>query len=128
MALVRQIIVKGYLKKDIETYGLIRITPKGEEFIKSPESFMMTEDHDYKKLEDTQLNINMPKQALDNRLMELLVKLRKEVALKNEVPPYTVFQENSLEEMCLKYPISLEELVNINGVGEVKLNVMVKSS
>ena len=120
MALVRQIIVKGYLKKDIETYGLIRITPKGEEFIKSPESFMMTEDHDYKKLEDTQLNINMPKQALDNRLMELLVKLRKEVALKNEVPPYTVFQENSLEEMCLKYPISLEELVSINGVGEGK--------
>ena len=120
MALIRQIIVKGYLKKDIETYGLIRITPKGEEFIKSPESFMMTEDHDYKKLEDTQLNINMPKQALDNRLMELLVKLRKEVALKNEVPPYTVFQENSLEEMCLKYPISLEELVNINGVGEGK--------
>lgn len=120
MALVRQTIVKGYLKKDIETYGLIRITPKGEEFIKSPESFMMTEDHDYKKLEDTQLNINMPKQALDNRLMELLVKLRKEVALKNEVPPYTVFQENSLEEMCLKYPISLEELVSINGVGEGK--------
>lgn len=120
MALLRQIIVKGYLKKDIETYGLIRITPKGEEFIKSPESFMMTEDHDYKKLEDTQLNINMPKQALDNRLMELLVKLRKEVALKNEVPPYTVFQENSLEEMCLKYPISLEELVSINGVGEGK--------
>ena len=99
---------------------MIRITPKGEEFIKSPESFMMTEDHDYKKLEDTQININKPKQALDNRLMELLVKLRKEVALKNEVPPYTVFQENSLEEMCLKYPISLEELVNINGVGEGK--------
>lgn len=120
MALIRQILVKGYLKKDIEAYGLIRITPKGEEFIKSPESFMMTEDHDYKKLEDTQLNINMPKQALDNRLMELLVKLRKEVALKNEVPPYTVFQENSLEEMCLKYPISLEELVSINGVGEGK--------
>ena len=120
MALIRQVIVKDYLKKDIETYGLIRITPKGEEFIKSPESFMMTEDHDYKKLEDTQLNINMPKQALDNRLMELLVKLRKEVALKNEVPPYTVFQENSLEEMCLKYPISFEELVSINGVGEGK--------
>ena len=120
MALIRQVIVKDYLKKDIETYGLIRITPKGEEFIKSPESFMMTEDHDYKKLEDTQLNINIPKQALDNRLMELLVKLRKEVALKNEVPPYTVFQENSLEEMCLKYPISLEELVSINGVGEGK--------
>lgn len=120
MALIRQVIVKDYLKKDIETYGLIRITPKGEEFIKSPESFMMTEDHDYKKLEDTQLNINIPKQALDNRLMELLVKLRKEVALKNEVPPYTVFQENSLEEMCLKYPISFEELVSINGVGEGK--------
>ena len=120
MALIRQILVKGYLKKDIEAYGLIRITPKGEEFIKSPESFMMTEDHDYKKSEDTQLNINIPKQALDNRLMELLVKLRKEVALKNEVPPYTVFQENSLEEMCLKYPISFEELVSINGVGEGK--------
>ena len=120
MALIRQVIVKDYLKKDIETYGLIRITPKGEEFIKSPESFMMTEDHDYKKSEDTQLNINIPKQALDNRLMELLVKLRKEVALKNEVPPYTVFQENSLEEMCLKYPISFEELVSINGVGEGK--------
>ena len=58
MALIRQILVTGYLKKDIEAYGLIRITPKGEEFIKSPESFMMTEDHDYKQLEDSQININ----------------------------------------------------------------------
>ena len=120
MALIRQVLVTGYLKKDIEAYGLIRITPKGEKFIKSSKSFMMTEDHDYKQLEDSQVNINKPKQSLDDRLMELLVKLRKEVALKNEVPPYTVFQENSLEEMCLKYPISLEELVNINGVGEGK--------
>ena len=120
MALIRQVLVTGYLKKDIEAYGLILITPKGEEFIKSPKSFMMTEDHDYKQLEDSQININNSKQSLDDRLMELLVKLRKEVALKNEVPPYTVFQENSLEEMCLKYPISLEELVNINGVGDGK--------
>jgi len=120
MALIRQVLVKGYLKKDIEAYGLILITPKGKEFLKSPESFMMTEDHNYKQLEDSKINIIKHKQALDNGLMELLINLRKKVASQNELPPYTVFQENSLEEMCLKYPISLEELVNINGVGEGK--------
>ena len=120
MALIRQALIKGYLKKEIEAYGLIRITLKGIDFIKSPVSFMMTEDHDYSETDGDQISIKKAKLVLDDILMKSLLDLRKQVASQNEVPPYAVFQENSLEEMCLKYPIYLEELININGVGEGK--------
>ena len=119
MALIRQANVAGYLKKDIETYGVIKITPQGEAFLSAPVSFMMTEDHSY---------TNRPKPVMaapkdvvnDAALKSLLVKLRKEVADKNEVPPYTVFQENSINDMTLKYPLTIEEMINIHGVGEGK--------
>ena len=119
MALIRQANVAGYLKKDIETYGVIKITPQGEAFLSAPVSFMMTEDHSY---------TNRPKPLMaapkdvvnDAALKSLLVKLRKEVADKNEVPPYTVFQENSINDMTLKYPLTIEEMINIHGVGEGK--------
>ena len=120
MALIRQALIKGYLKKEIEAYGLIRITLKGIDFIKSPVSFMMTEDHDYSETDGDQVSIKKAKLVLDDILMKSLLDLRKQVASQNEVPPYAVFQESSLEEMCLKYPIYLEELININGVGEGK--------
>ena len=120
MALIRQALIKGYLKKEIEAYGLIRITLTGKDFIKSPVSFMMTEDHDYSETDEDQISIKKSKLVLDDILMKSLLDLRKQVASQNEVPPYAVFQENSLEEMCLKYPIYLEELININGVGEGK--------
>jgi ATP-dependent DNA helicase RecQ len=120
MALIRQALVAGFLTKEIETYGLLRLSQRGKEYLKQPTSFMMTEDHKFEDLGEYPIVQKKSTGALDKVLMQLLIKLRKEVASTNEVPPYAVFQENSLEEMCLKYPISLEELVSINGVGEGK--------
>ena len=92
MALIRQANVAGFLKKDIETYGVIKITDKGEEFLQQPTSFLMTEDHTY--TDRPKPIIAAPKDVVnDTSLKNLLVKLRKKIADKNEVPPYTVFQE-----------------------------------
>ena len=119
MALIRQANVAGYLKKDIETYGVIKITPQGEAFLSAPVSFMMTEDHSYS--DRPKPVMAAPKDVVnDAALKSLLVKLRKEVADKNEVPPYTVFQENSINDMTLKYPLTIDEMINIHGVGEGK--------
>ena len=119
MALIRQSNVAGYLKKDIETYGVIKITPQGEAFLSAPVSFMMTEDHSY--TDRPKPVMAAPKDVVnDAALKSLLVKLRKEVADKNEVPPYTVFQENSINDMTLKYPLTIDEMINIHGVGEGK--------
>jgi len=120
MALIRQALVAGYLIKEIETYGLLRLSQRGKEYLKQPVSFMMTEDHKFEEQGDAVVIQKKSLEVLDKALMQLLVHLRKEVASTNEVPPYAVFQENSLEEMCIKYPVSLEELVSINGVGEGK--------
>ena len=119
MALIRQSLVAGYLVKEIETYGVIRLTEKAKKFLKKSESFKMTEDHKYDELESPVIGQTMSR-GLDNVLMKLLIGLRKEVAKSAEIPPYAIFQEYSLEDMCLKYPINNEELVNINGVGEGK--------
>ena len=119
MALIRQSLVAGFLAKEIETYGVIRLTDKGKQFLESPVSFKMTEDHKYDSL-DSQPIVRAHSKGVDNALMKLLISLRNEVAKAGEVPPYAVFQEYSLEDMCLKYPITQEELVNINGVGEGK--------
>ena len=121
MALIRQALVSGFLVKEIENYGLIRLSSKGESFLKNPESFLMTEDHKYEIISATEFkSTNKSDVFFDKVLMKILIKLRKDVAKVNEVPPYAVFQENSLEEMCLKYPITNQELSNINGVGEGK--------
>ncbi|AXT50799.1 ATP-dependent DNA helicase RecQ [Aquimarina sp. BL5] len=124
MALIRQVLVAGYLKKDIETYGVIRITPKGREFIESPVSFMMTEDHVYNEAKDDSI-ITAAKSGgkaggTDDRLVGMLKDLRKSVAKKLGVPPFVVFQDPSLEDMALKYPVNIEELANVHGVGEGK--------
>ena len=119
-ALIRQAIVSGFLLKEIDNYGLIRLSSKGESFLKEPESFLMTEDHKYETIDTTEFKGNKENVIFDKRLMQILIKLRKHVAKVNEVPPYAVFLENSLEEMCLKYPITNKELSNINGVGEGK--------
>ena len=119
MALIRQANVAGFLKKDIETYGVVKITAKGEEFLQQPSSFLMTEDHTY--TDRPKPIIAAPKDMVnDTSLKSLLVKLRKKIADKNEVPPYTVFQENSINDMTLKYPITIDEMINIHGVGEGK--------
>ncbi|WP_417350485.1 DNA helicase RecQ [Flavobacterium alkalisoli] len=122
MALIRQVLVEGYLSKDIETYGVLKLTKKGEEFIANPKSFMMTEDHDYGD-ETDETTVTTGKSAggvADEALVSMLKDLRKKVAKKLGVPPFVVFQDPSLEDMALKYPVSIAELGNVHGVGEGK--------
>ncbi|WP_397362250.1 RecQ family ATP-dependent DNA helicase [Olleya sp. R77988] len=122
MALTRQILVAGMLKKDIETYGVIKLTPKGQIFITKPTSFMMTKDHDFG--DDSDNSIITAKggsgAVVDEALMKMLKDLRKGNAKKLGVPPFVIFQDPSLEDMALKYPISVSELSNVHGVGEGK--------
>ncbi|WKL45942.1 DNA helicase RecQ [Flavobacterium pectinovorum] len=121
MALLRQVLVTGYLSKDIETYGIIKITQEGLDYIKNPVSFMMSEDHEYNESEDEAIvTASKSSGTADEVLMGMLRELRKKVAKKLGVPPFVVFQDPSLEDMALKYPISLTELYNIHGVGEGK--------
>jgi ATP-dependent DNA helicase RecQ len=121
MALLRQVLVAGYLSKDIETYGVVKITQSGLDFIKKPVSFMMSEDHEYNEAEDDAI-VTAAKSSgtADEVLMTMLRELRKKVAKKLGVPPFVVFQDPSLEDMALKYPVTLTELYNIHGVGEGK--------
>ena len=121
MALLRQVLVAGYLHKDIETYGIVKISEKGLEYIKNPSSFMMSEDHEYNESEDEAIVIASKGTATaDEALMKMLQELRKKVSKKLGLPPFVVFQDPSLEDMALKYPITIEELGNVHGVGEGK--------
>ena len=120
MALLRQLLVAGFLSKDIETYGIVKITPKGLDFIKNRQSFMMSEDHEYNEIVDGAIVTASKSTGVSDVLMGMLRDLRKKVAKKVGVPPFVVFQDPSLEDMALKYPISKEELINIHGVGEGK--------
>jgi ATP-dependent DNA helicase RecQ len=121
MALIRQILVDGLLTKDIETYGIVKVSEKGLAFIQKPSSFMMSEDHEYNETEDEAI-VTAAKSTgtADEALMSMLRDLRKKVAKNLGVPPFVVFQDPSLEDMALKYPISLDELMNTHGVGEGK--------
>ena len=120
MALIRQVLVAGLLKKEIEQYGILRLTDKGRSFLEAPVSFMMTGDHVYTKESVDALVSASKGGAADEKLLKLLKSLRKTQANKLEVPPYVVFQDPSLDDMALKYPITSEELLNIHGVGEGK--------
>jgi ATP-dependent DNA helicase RecQ len=121
MALIRQVLVDGLLNKDIETYGILKVSEKGEAFILNPTSFMMSEDHEYNEAEDEAI-VTAAKSSgtSDEVLMGMLRDLRKKVAKKLGVPPFVVFQDPSLEDMALKYPMTLDELINTHGVGEGK--------
>ena len=119
-ALIRQLLVAGLLKKEIETYGVIKLTDKGEAFLASPHSSFMTENHEYDQTQSTTSSSGGGTAVFDKKLHGLLMKERKRVADQSGVPPYAVFQEASIEDMLLKYPITLEELKNIHGVGEGK--------
>ena len=118
MALLRQIMVNGLIRKDIETYGVMFITDKGKEFLKDVPSFMMTEDHSYEEEPEDFNSANAV--AADLVLLDMLKDLRKKVAKQKGVPPFVVFQDPSLEDMALKYPITIQELTNVHGIGEGK--------
>ena len=121
MALVRQALVAGFLRKEIEQYGVLHLTEKGKKFLKTPISFMMTKDHVYNAENDNAI-VGAAKSGgiADERLLKQLKDLRKAQAKKIGVPPFVVFQDPSLEDMALKYPISHDELLNVHGVGEGK--------
>ena len=119
MALVRQALVAGILRKDIETYGVLKLTAKGHQFLEQPKSFIMTEDHSYDVVAANKSHSNHSAVS-DVNLMQMLKALRKANAKKLGVPPFVIFQDPSLEDMALKYPITIEELYTIHGVGEGK--------
>jgi ATP-dependent DNA helicase RecQ len=119
--IIRQAIVQKYLDKDIETYGVLKITDQGMAFMEKPESFMVPEETNYGSLNLSSSGGTGSKgAALDDTLFKMLKDLTRQVAKKKGVPPYAVFQEPSLQEMCYNYPCTLDELKNISGVGEGK--------
>ncbi len=122
MALIRQVLVVYFIKKEIEQYGVVKLTDKGLIYMDKPSSFLMTEDHSYSEENDNTIITNAKSSGgvADVVLVSLLKGLRKKVATKQGVPPFAVFQDPSLDDMALKYPISIEELSTVHGVGEGK--------
>ena len=115
-AIVRQCIINGLIDKDIDTYGTLKCSEKGLNYLKAPYSFQLTQNHDYDRLPE-KLNTQGKQSSFDEALLKILRDLRKKVAKKMNVPPYVVFQDPSLEEMAINYPCNEAELKNIIGVG-----------
>ncbi len=117
----RRALVAGFIEKDIEQYGVIKLTPEGQQFLKKPHSFMLMEDHNFDENDDDdKIQVKGGVSALDSTLFSILKDLRKKIAKTNNLPPYVIFQDPSLEDMCTNYPITIEELSNIQGVGAGK--------
>ena len=119
--LIRQALIAGYIKKDVENYGLIKITSEGKKFIKKVKPFMIVKDKEFNEDEDFVLEHDGGTSALDPMLNSMLRDLRKKVSKKMGRPPYVIFQDVSLEQMATDYPVTLDELKNIQGVGEGKI-------
>ena len=117
-AVIRQALIAGYLDKDVENYGIIKVTKAGKDFLKKPVSFKIVEDKDFEEEEAViQTGSSF---AVDPELYAMLKNLRKKLSKQLELPPYVIFQDPSLEAMATTYPITIEELKNIPGVGEGK--------
>ena len=119
-AVIRQVVVAGLLSKDVETYGILKLNAQSESFLSSPRSYLITEDHDYTKIDLEEAQSNQKSSVFDSTLLAMLKDLRKKVAHSKKVPPFVLFQDPSLEDMALQYPITIAELTNINGVGSGK--------
>ena len=119
-AVIRQVVVAGLLSKDVETYGILKLNAQSESFLKSPRSYLITEDHDYTKIDLEEAQSNQKSSVFDSTLLAMLKDLRKKVAHSKKVPPFVLFQDPSLEDMALQFPITIDELTNINGVGSGK--------
>lgn len=117
---IRQALINKLLNKDIENYGLLGLTPKGHQFLEEPQSFMLNEDHDYTDSEDEEASFGARTAAADEELMSILKDLRRKIAKQAGQPPYNIFQDPSLEEMAIHYPVTMEELQNITGIGAGK--------
>ena len=121
-AVMRQALVVGFIEKDIESYGLLSVTDAGKEFIKNPKSFTLTKDHDYESGDDDMDGKSGEGKtaALDTELFNILKDLRKKVAKDLNLPPFVIFQDPSIEDMSIQYPITLDEMQQIAGVGSGK--------
>lgn len=119
-AIIRQAIISGYLERDIENFGIVRITQEGKKFYDNPTSFKVVEDNDFNDSEEEVMVKSGASCTVDPELYNILKDLRKKVAKKLELPPYVIFQDFSLEAMSTTYPITIEELQKISGVGQGK--------
>lgn len=120
-AIIRQAIIAGYIDRDIENYGLLKVTKSGHNFLKSPKSFKIVEDTEFNDDNDDEIIVKSGGTcAIDPILFSILKELRKKIAKKLELPPYVIFQDPSLEAMATTYPINMDELQNITGVGAGK--------
>ena len=121
-AIIRQALVAKFIEKDIENYGLLLLTPKGKKYIDEPFEIMFTQDHEYEETDEDDVAMSQAGKSgsADEELMALLKDLRKKIAKKKNLPPFVVFQDPSLEDMAIQYPITLDELQNITGVGAGK--------
>lgn len=120
-ALLRQSLVAQLITKDIENYGLLKLTGKGRDFLKKPVSFKVTLDHDYEAAsEDAAMAQGSKTATVDEELFRILKDLRKQISRELNLPPFVIFQDPSLEDMAIHYPITMEELHNIQGVGSGK--------
>ena len=119
-AVIRQGLIMGLISKNIENYGLISITPAGEKFIDNPTTVRIAEDRDYDEEDDAKSTAPANGGVADEELYAMLKDLRKKVAKKHDLPPYVIFQDPSLADMAIQYPITIEEMQNISGVGAGK--------
>jgi len=115
----RRALISRFIEKDIEQYGVIKITKEGLNFIEHPKEFMLMEDRNFEENEE-KIQEKGGVSALDATLFSILKDLRKKIAKTNNLPPYVIFQDPSLEDMCINYPVTIEELANIQGVGSGK--------
>lgn len=119
-AVIRQALISRYLDKDIENYGLLKVTQAGRDFLKKPVSFMVTEDNDFEESEEEAPIRGGAACAVDPVLYSMLKDLRKRISKKLNLPPYVIFQDPSLEAMATTYPVNMDELQNVPGVGAGK--------
>jgi ATP-dependent DNA helicase RecQ len=118
--IIRQALIAGYLKKDVENYGLLKLTSAGKRFLKTPVSFMIVEDGDFPDVDEEEPQSGGINSVLDQELYVALKDLRAKKAKQKNLPPYVIFQDVSIEQMATMYPITIEELKNIQGVGDGK--------
>ena len=116
---IRQAILAGYIKKDVENYGLLKLTAAGKRFLKDPETFMIVRDNEFSDYDDGE-TVDGQVSALDPQLFAMLKDLRKEIAQKMQIPAYVIFQDVSLDQMATMYPVNSDELQQIQGVGSGK--------
>ncbi len=118
---IRQALVAGLIQKEIENYGLLKLTAKGRDFLEEPYSIMLSQDHEYgEEDEDATVNLAGKSSTVDEELFKILKDLRKKISKQKNLPPFVIFQDTSLEDMCIQYPITMNEMQNIAGVGAGK--------